>query len=380
MNQHNSSISGSDTTGTAWKPSLKLIGWTLLWLLAFDIAANAAFPFPNDPRNVAPNRMAMYFDYGRSTESRLIRATRPSEAETAPITLAGWYSPLVAVRRPSKIDGVTVTIYGNSQSVRLADALQKSSEKFEARTVAAPGATANWAYGAFLRDQRPPGEVAVLTIMSSNFPMIMSMSAMTWNTSFAMPYTSDLFYLKDNRLYRRKPPYESFRHYVETLYQPAEWARAKQEFATHDLFYDRLIFEKTIYEQSTLVRLARRGWQQRRDRLARQQSLNRRSFSQDDPAVQVANAIVADFAARARMRGNLPVIHVMNSRGYGDTLYRALEKTLKSENLPFVSTHDLVDTNSARSFLPDGHLTDANDLKLADRLETVISRELNRSS
>src|SRR3546814_20927421 len=59
------------------------------------------FPSPtlfrsSNPRNLSPSRLALYFDYGRSMEGRLRRATRSDPDATAPITLAGWYEPLTA--------------------------------------------------------------------------------------------------------------------------------------------------------------------------------------------------------------------------------------------------------------------------------------------
>jgi hypothetical protein len=213
--------------------------WVLLWLIALDVAASLAFAYPNDPRDLSPSRWALYFDYGRSMEGRLRRATRADPEQTAPITLSGWYQPLVAAVRPAKVaNGTTVHFYGMSHAVRLADALQATSTTLTARSVAAPGATANWAFGAFRRDTgRRSGDVAVLAFMSTTLPMITTMSPMTWNSSFAMPYTADRYRLRDGELVATRPPYDSFSGYISVFDDPARWSEAQRTFAANDPFF-----------------------------------------------------------------------------------------------------------------------------------------------
>jgi hypothetical protein len=143
--------------------------------------------------------------------------------------------------------------------VRLADALQATSPTLRARSVGAPGATANWAFGAFRRDKgRHKGDVAVLAFMSTTLPMITTMSPMTWNSSFAMPYTADRYRLSHGALVVTRPPYDTFADYVSVFDDPARWSQAKQAFAAGDPFYDRWLFEQTALDHSSLVRLLRR--------------------------------------------------------------------------------------------------------------------------
>ena len=380
MNQPNSSTSSSERPPHSWKRAVSMSAWAAVFLLLFDIGANVLFSYPTDPRNLSPNRLQLYFDYGRSMEGRLRRATRADPSETAPITLAGWYDPLEVGVRDPKPSGRVVTIYGNSHSVRLADALQASSPTFSVRSVAGPGATANWAYGAYLRDEgKTQGDAVILTIMPSNLPMILTMSAMTWNQSFAMPFTSDVFIVEDGGLTRRTPPYESFGEYIEVLSDDEKWEEAQQVFAAYDPFYDRFLFQETPLDASTIVRLLRRGWAQRRDARVRASSLGPGGYDPNDEAVLVANGIVSQFAETARADGLIPIIYIVNSRGYGDQMFRALADTLREENIPYVSSHDYVDPNDPRNYLPDAHFTDANDLKLARQVEEVVKRESARS-
>lgn len=380
MSPPSSSTSSSDSplrheTATrrgAWR----LGAWAALWLVVLDIGANLAFAYPSDPRDLSPSNWALYFDYGRSMEGRLRRATRSDPDETAPITLAGWYRPLTAVERPAKPNGDTVHFYGMSHAVRLAEALQATSPTLRARSVAAPGATANWAFGAFRRDKgRREGDVAVLAFMSTTLPMITTMSAMTWNSSFAMPYTADRYRLRAGELVVTPPPYDSFAGYVSAFENPARWAAAKQTIAANDPFFDRWLFDETVLDNSSLVRLVRRARAQSRDRQERAKALNETGFVADSEAVQVANAIVAAFARQARREGVVPVVYVVNNLGYGDHLFRALQPALRSENVAVLNSAAVIDPNDARSYLPDTHFTDEADARLARELERVIGAQ-----
>src|SRR5262245_36525152 len=114
-------------------------------------------------------------------EGKLARMTRPDRSETAPITLAGWYEPLRVEQPKGEAPEYTFTFYGMSHAVQRAFALGRTSNRFFPRIVGGPGATANWAYGAYLRDRGGRrSRAVVLGLMSANLPMITTMSPITW--------------------------------------------------------------------------------------------------------------------------------------------------------------------------------------------------------
>src|SRR5665213_1226307 len=88
--------------------------WVVIGLAVIDAQINVAFPYPRDPRNIHPTALQSFFDYGRSTEGKLARMTRLDPVQTAPITLAGWYNPLVVKEVPVPPGAQIVTIYGMS--------------------------------------------------------------------------------------------------------------------------------------------------------------------------------------------------------------------------------------------------------------------------
>jgi hypothetical protein len=380
MNPLNSSISSSDEPA-ARRRGFVTLAWALLWLVVLDIAVNIAFSYPSDPKNLTPGALPLYFDYGRSMEGRLRRSMRVDPAQTAPITLSGWYDPLEVSERPAKPGSAEVTIYGMSHAVRLANALQEVSPNYQVRSVGAPGASTNWSYGAFLRDEgNAKSRAVVLAIMSSTLPMILSPTPMDWNTSFAMPYTADRFVVTGQGLKRIRPPYESFEGYTRALYDPASWKAALAQFSRTDPFFDPLLVRGTWLDNSTVVRLLRRAWSQQRDRNWRTKVLTAEGYDPNSEPVRVANAIVADFARQARAKGMVPVIYVVDSFGYGDQLYRALASTLARDDIPYIATHDYVDPMDPRGYLPDSHFTEANDLRLARQLTRVLDTRLQKEA
>ena len=372
MHPLSSSTSSSDPAQPRGRSGLALFAWAAAWLVALDILINLVFPYPDDPRDTSPGAVALYFDYGRSMEGRLRRATREDREETAPITLAGWYDPLVVDTYPGQPDGARVTVYGMSHAMRLADAFRQVAPDYTVRTVGAPGATTNWAYGAFLRDEgKREGDFAVLAIMASNLPMIVSSAPMNWNPSFALPYTADRFYLQDGELRRDTPPYASFEGYVRTLNDPVEWDSALSWFEKNDPYFESIRIRQTWLDNSAIFRLIRRGWMQREDRMRGSSVISAVAHDPEAEAIRVANAIILDFAEKARAEGIIPVVYIVDSFGYGDQMPRALQDTLARKRILYLASHELVDPTDASGYLPDSHFTDNNDMVLARGLKQI---------
>jgi len=349
--------------------------WFIICLVAIDLALNILFAYPKDPRT-PPSRLQAYFEYGRSTEGQLRRMTRPEKAQTAPITLSGWYNPLqVKEVTPKKPESPIVTIYGASHSVNLAIALERVSDRFTPRSVGGPGATSNWAYGAYLRDQGGgKSHAVVLTFQSSTLAMTPSLSPMTWNFASPMPYTSDRFLLEGNQLQVIHPPYTSFDDYVATSGDPQKWAAARDFFSQYDPLYNPWIFRETILDHSSLYRLAHRAYAQHTSRSIQHAVLDQSGFRADSESIRVARAIIHDFAVRARHAGSIPVIFLINDLGYSNYLFQALSPILHADNIPYLSSDAIVSPNDPRGYMPDSHFKPEIDDKLARELERIIEK------
>lgn len=376
MSQLSSFIFSSERPLTPGRAALALL-WTVIGLALIDVGVNFAFRYPSDPKVTSVGQLPAYFEYGRSIEGKLARITRADPNQTAPITLAGWYQPLRAVPIGGPSGAPTVTFYGMSHSVRLARALARTSSKYQARSIGAPGATANWAFGAFLRDRdRSKSKVAVLSVMSMTAPMVTTMTAMTWNSAFPMPYTEDRFELKGDDLRVVRPPFESFPAFIDAFYNPQAWRSARAQFKAHDPYYNGFLFRRSILDHSAIVRLMRRAYGLHLEREDRARVLDDRHFAANSEEIRLLNAIVRSFAAQSRQNGILPVIFIVNNLGYGTQLYDALKQTLVGCDIPYLSSHTIVSPSDPRGYLPDSHFTSVNDDRLARGLEGVIDSQL----
>jgi hypothetical protein len=340
-----------------------------------DVSINLILTYPSDPRNTNPSQLRLYFEYGRSTEGRLSRMTRADRSLTAPITLSGWYDPLVVEEVPVKPHSSVVTFYGMSHAVRLALALGRTSNRFTPRIVGAPAAPTNWSYGAYLRDRGGgKSRAVVLTLMSNSLPMITTLSAATWSFDLPMPYTMDRFSLDKTgvRLQMEHPPFSSFDEYVEAFNDPARWSAVRSAFAERDTMYNAFVFRANILDHSAFIRLIRRAYGQRLLRGARNAVLNGEGFHADSEQVQVARVMVREFATQARNDGVLPVIYLVNNFGFSDYLFKALSPVLLEEKIPFLSSHTIISPNDPRGYLPDSHFTDEVDERLSKALERIL--------
>ena len=91
---------------------MQVVFWLIAGLIAIDVAISIIFRYPDDPKAGDPGQLKKYFEYGRSSESKLRRITRADPSQTAPITLAGWYEPLKAVTLTPEPRAATVSFYG----------------------------------------------------------------------------------------------------------------------------------------------------------------------------------------------------------------------------------------------------------------------------
>lgn len=380
MRQLSSFIFNSDRTKPARLSTALFLGaWIVVGLGLFDTFINVVFSYPSDPKVLNPSQLQSYFDYGRSQEGKLRRMTRPDRAQTAPITLAGWYSPLEIGEPAANEKRQIVTFYGMSHAVRLANALGRVSDRFVSRIVGAPGATANWAYGAYLRDRGGgKSRAVVLAFMSGNLPMINTMSAMTWNTDFAMPYTADQFLLENDGLKVIHPPYDAFDEYVRTLNDRKKWRQALRVFARYNSFYDPFIIRSSILDHSALFRLFRRAYAARTIRRASHAALDHTGFNPNSNEVKVAQKIVREFALRARSDGMIPVIYVVNLYGDSDYMFQALKPALEQDKIPYLNSATIASPNDPRKYLRDSHFTDEVDNELARALANIIDEASHR--
>jgi hypothetical protein len=79
-------------------------------------------------------------------------------------------------------------------------------------------------------------------------------------------YVGDCFYLEGGQLKVIHAPYDSFEQYKQTFFNPTPWPAPVDFFAKNDPLYDSFIFGASLLDRSSLVRFARRAYNQNRSR------------------------------------------------------------------------------------------------------------------
>jgi hypothetical protein len=126
--------------------------------------------------------------------------------------------------------------------------------------------------------------------------------------------------------------------------------------------------------------LLRRAYAQRHLRSIRNAVLNGSGFAPRSEQVEIARAIIRDFAREARADGVIPVIYLVNNFGYSTYLFDALRPALEEYHVPYLSSHTIVSPDDPRGYLADSHFTPEVDDKLAKSLETVIQKAAEKQA
>jgi hypothetical protein len=353
-----------------------IIAWVTGYLLLMDMGINIVLPYPQDPRIISPSELAQFFEYGRSVEGKLARMTRRTDEESAPILRTGWIeAPRVrTVSKGPEAGYPTISVYGMSHSVHLANDMAKLDPSVTVRSFGAPGAVPSWAYSAYLSDRRQfHSDVVVLAVMTIGIPFISTTSGSTNHFDTVWPYTYPRLVLRDGRLDSRRPPFMSLEGYRSYFFDPDKWATYVNWLEENDPYYDPALYRKTVFDKSSLVRMLRRAYAHasRRKKEARVYD-ERRGFNPEADEVRILLAIVESFADEARREGSIPVVYIVNNLFTGRRLFELLEPTLASNAIPCLSSHTVCDPDDPRNYLPDTHFTPQRNAEMAGAVLALI--------
>jgi hypothetical protein len=380
MKLSSSSTSNSEAFALR-RVSVPVAVYTAAWLLLVDLALNLAFPPPSDP-HVEPTGLQRYFDYGRSVESKLRAMVGPTLAESAPIAQAGWLEPATTDDLPSHASApghTLIAAYGQSFTRRLLAALQAVDARYEQRFRGGPGSPLSHSYEQYrLERGSHDADVVVIGVLASAIPELASLTNMTVQFEAPAPCTYPRFVLRDGKLTAIQPSVRSLQQLRDALADPVRWRRFVAELERYDEGYEAFVFERDPLDLSSLGRSARRAFGQRHARKYKARFVGERGFTNYAGVIDVAEALLAEFAASVRADGKQPMVLLFNDRGYSDYLYRALGPRLARRGVPYFSTHELAPATRAELFVPDGHFVPAIDRALAtalrERLGTVLAR------
>jgi hypothetical protein len=380
MKRSSSSTSSSEAP-RAHRLAVPVAVYTAAWLLLLDVAIDVTFRVPEDPR-IEPSKLERYFDYGRSVESKLRRMVGPTREQSAPVVPVGWLDPTEEVdapSRPSQPGHVLIAGYGQSFTGNLLGALHAIDPRFELRFRGGPGSPLSHSFEMYRMDRgRHEAEVVVIGVLASAISGLTSMTNMTVQFEAPVPCTYPRFVLRDGELAAIQPSIRSFEQLQAALADEQRWAGFVAELARHDAGFDRLVFERDLLDHSSLGRTIRRGYGQKHAREFNAAFVDADGLRNHAQVIDVAEALLAEFAESARRDGKRPYVLLLNDRGFEDHLHRALGPRLAQRGIPYFSTHELAPPKQARVFLPDGHFLPEIDRALAAAFLEQLRRDLGR--
>ena len=361
---------------------VSMVAWMAGYLAIIDVAVNIIFPFPRSPRSVNTPELIRFFEYGRSVEGKLARMTRTTDEESSPVLKTGWISePRVRVvsEGTGSPDRPTITIYGMSHSVQLANDMARIDPSMPIRSVGAPGAVPSWSYSAYLSDRdRYHSGVVILAVMTKGVPYICTTSGATNHFDSVWPYTYPRLILQGDRLISIPPPFLSLDGYRANFFDPSKWQRYVDWLRIYDRHYDPVLYRRTALDHSSLFRMLRRAYAYaaRRKKETRVYD-DRAGFYRDSEEVKILLSMTANFAREARDRGSVPIIYLVNNLFTGRHLFELMKDTLAVNDIPYLSSHTVSNPDDPRNYLPDSHFTPEENLKLAGAMLELV-RELEK--
>ena len=355
--------------------------WIFFFLLVIDFAVNFLFPYPLDP-HIPPKQLSLYFNYGRSIEGKLSQMVGATDESSSALAQAGWLDPdswkqLNLPTNPAKSEDLLIAVYGMSFSNQVAEAIKQIDPKMALRMIAAPAAPPNYSFAAYNLDRgRHQADVVMLGVLASSVKGLDTMNGMTWQFEGPAPYTYPRYFLEDGKLKEVSPTITSQAQLRAAFAKKQQWNAFINQLQKNDKFFNSFLFKGNFLDNSAIVRLIRRAWAQRHQKEIEKQIYSANGFAESE--IQVLRAIVADFAADANKDGKMPIVLLLNDRGYDDHLFQALSGTLKSAAIPYVSTHNIAPATNLANFLPDGHFVKSANKEIAKAVLTLINDHFHR--
>lgn len=357
--------------------------WIVLFLVMFDVAINLRFPYPSDPQATSPGQLNTYFEYGRSVEGKLTRMLGATDESSVPLAQAGWldlesWKKLnLPVSRPPGKD-LLVAMYGMSFSHHVGEVMEAMDSKLAVRLIGGPAAPPNHSFAAYNIDRgNHQADVVVLGVLASSVKALRTMNGMTWQFEGPAPYTYPRYFLDGGKLKAVWPKVQSLAQFRAAFHDKQQWDAFVNQMQQHDGFYNSFLFDHNWLDNSVLVRMMRRAFAQRHQMTIGNEVYSSAGFNAESD-ISVLRAMVSEFAATAKQDGKLPVVLVINDRGYDDDLFQVLKPTLEKNSIPYVSTHSIAPATDVRNFIGDGHFIESANKSIATAVLKLINGHFHR--
>lgn len=373
-----STLSSDPRPGKAIRKVVVTGLWILFFLVVFDVLINFLFPYPSEPHVTSAGQLNTYFEYGRSVEGKLSRMVGPTDESSSSLAQAGWLDPQLwkklnlPVSRPPAKD-LLIAIYGMSFSNQVGEVMEAMDSRLAIRAIAGPAGPPNYAFAAYNLDRgQHQADVVILGLLASSVKALRTLNGMTWQFEGPAPYTYPRYFVEDGKLKATWPKILSLAQLRAAHQDKAQWDAFVTQMREHDGFFNSFLFEHNWLDNSAIVRMIRRAWAQRHQTTITNQIHSPAGFNAETE-IPVLRAMVADFAATAKADGKLPIVLVLNDRGYEDHLFQALKPTLESASIPYVSTHNIAPATDIRNFVGDGHFTESANKLIAEAVLKLLN-------
>ena len=354
---------------------LKLVSITVLScfsLFIFDVLVS--FSIGNFGYMPSENKLINYFSYGASTERKLRFLVAGNNVDAASITHAGWNNELPQPESAKKDDCTKkITVYGMSFSNRIAEKMMEQNECLSIRMVAGPGAPLSHSYAMFEKHfDSNDSDIHIMAILASALPKNMTMAH--FNSAFEYPgaHVYPRYIVRDNTLSSVSLAVDDLNEFRSTINDEAKLAQVQSLLREYDYYYNDYVFSYDWMDYSNTLKMFRRSYAQKQKREVIASLYHDGEFTNEGGLIEVSQALVARFVSKTREANKLPVVVLLNDRGYAESLDNIYQDYFARENVKFISSSNIIDSNNLSNFLSDGHFTAANDTLLAQALLDVV--------
>lgn len=360
-----------------WR-QLKMIGMTLLALLAIDAAVAVALRL-GETRLPALRPLVTYFEYGRSVPGKLERwIAHPDEPGN--LFEVAWLGSEIAIsaERFAKEapDRPVIRAYGMSFVSNILRPAAAMRPELIVDELGGPGAPPNFVYAAFLEDRpfRRRGDVVVLGILSSSVPAMASMSNRTWLFEQPAPFTYPIFRPDPDGaagLISIEPIVSSVEDELSRAGDPVLDEAWKEQLRTEDAFFTEVAFSVPWLDWSPFVRLVRRALAVNAIDRRERELMSPNGFAYRE----TLENLIAEFAAIAREDGQIPIVMLIQGRDPDDMdLLSELGPSLRADGIGFLATTEHFNPRDASGFVADGHYRSDVDAIFAEAFLSVLDR------
>lgn len=166
---------------------------------------------------------------------------------------------------------------------------------------------------------------------------------------------------------------DSLSEYQSVLSDPSKQKEWFTQLEKNDSFYNSLLVNASVFDNSALYRMLIRAWSQTFIQSKKDYYYNPKTgFNEDSGIVDTARLMIKTINDKCESQGCEPLFILFNDQGYSDHLYQQLKDALESESIAFISSHEIAPSTDYSKFLPDGHFLKSIDATLAQKIHPLL--------